>query len=219
MSRKSAPAPPKSAPRQRRKALPKDDLRIRRTRDRLGGALVNLMHEKPFEEITVQHVLDRAGISRSTFYTHYRDKNDLFLGDVESFLELVANALTARGDKSNRVAPVREFFAHVAEMKHFYTAIVEAGKLHDVTEMGQESFARGIEVRLAFAGYGRTMTPTQRAIVAHGFAGALFSMLSWWISRGMKMPPEEVDEAFHRLVWSGVGATDPQELSTASRAK
>lgn len=56
-----------------------------RTRDTLGDALVALMHEKNFDEITVQDLLDRAGVGRATFYVHYRDKQDLFLSDVEDF--------------------------------------------------------------------------------------------------------------------------------------
>jgi AcrR family transcriptional regulator len=48
------------------------DRRVLRTRDTLGDALVELMHEKPFDDITVQEVLDRAGVGRSTFYAHYR---------------------------------------------------------------------------------------------------------------------------------------------------
>ncbi len=79
---------------------PKIDRRIRRTRDTLGGALVRLMHEKPFDNITVQDVLDRAGVSRTTFYTHYRDKDDLFLSDVEDFFEFMSTFLTR-----NRAAP------------------------------------------------------------------------------------------------------------------
>src|SRR4051794_24642300 len=84
----------------------KEDRRVRRTRDRLGDALVELLIQKPFDDITVQEVLDRAGVSRSTFYTHFRDKNDLFLSDSDEFLEGMATALSRFGDKSERVAPV-----------------------------------------------------------------------------------------------------------------
>jgi AcrR family transcriptional regulator len=59
---------------------------VLRTRDTLGDALVALMQEKNFDEITVCEVLDRAGVVRSTFYAHYRDKDDLFLSDIEDFL-------------------------------------------------------------------------------------------------------------------------------------
>src|SRR5438045_1335236 len=82
----------------------KIDRRVLRTRDRLGDALVALMQEKPFDAITVQEVLDRAGVSRSAFYVHYRDKEDLFLSDVDEFLEAMATMLSRRKEKSKRVA-------------------------------------------------------------------------------------------------------------------
>src|ERR1051326_3657931 len=90
----------------------KTDARVRRTRDALGDALVALMQEKPFETITVQDVLDRAQVSRSTFYLHYSDKDDLLMSDAEEFFEAISMALSAHGDKSDRVFPVREFFEH-----------------------------------------------------------------------------------------------------------
>src|SRR5208337_4703375 len=87
-------------------SAPKLDRRVRRTRDALGDALLTLMQEKPFESIIVQHVLDRAGVGRSTFYAHYRDKDDLFLSDLEDFLEGMSTLLLRRREASNRVAPV-----------------------------------------------------------------------------------------------------------------
>src|SRR5690242_3595117 len=87
----------KSAPRNKRS---KTDARARRTRDALGDALVALMQEKPFEQITVQHVLDRAGVGRATFYAHYSDKNDLFLSDADEFWAAMASYLTRRKEDS-----------------------------------------------------------------------------------------------------------------------
>ena len=71
----------------------KTDPRIQRTREVLGDALIGLIQEKSFDSITVQHVLDRAGVSRSTFYQHYRDKEDLFISDVEEFCQLMTTLL------------------------------------------------------------------------------------------------------------------------------
>ena len=55
------------------KGKPRTDRRTIRTRDALGDALVELMHERPFKSITVQDVLDRAGVGRShVLYTLQR---------------------------------------------------------------------------------------------------------------------------------------------------
>jgi AcrR family transcriptional regulator len=190
----------------------KTDRRVRRTRDVLGDVLVELMQEKPFEEITVQQVLERARVSRSTFYTHYRDKNDLFLGDVEDFFEMMANHLVRCGEVSNRVAPVRELFGHVAQVREFYAALVVSGKIHDTMELGKGYFARSIEQRLS------TLCPEdkgscERAALAYALAGALWSLLSWWIDHGTKASPAEMDEIYHRMVWSGVSADKGVRMS------
>jgi len=182
----------------------KTDRRVMRTRDTLGDALVRLMQEKPFKAITVQQVLDRAGVGRSTFYAHYKDKDDLFFSDAEEFFEAMATALSRHGDKSNRVAPVHEFFAHVAAWRAFHDAMMTAGKLQDVMEMGQEFFARGIAQRLAeLRGVGAMAVPKRRAL-AHAFAGALFSLLSWWLRSNSGFSAVQIDALYHQMVWASV---------------
>ncbi len=188
----------------------KGDQRVRHTRDRLGDALVELLVQKPFDDITVQDVLDRAGVSRSTFYTHYRDKNDLFLSDAEDFFEAMATALSRFGDKSERVAPVQELFAHIADVRPFYNALVESGRMHDVMELGQEHFARGIEQRLNEMPRSRTIPSDRRGAIAHGLAGTLFSLLAWWVQHGMTLAPDEMDTLFHKLVWTGADDRDQE---------
>jgi AcrR family transcriptional regulator len=182
----------------------KIDRRVRATRDNLGDALIALMHERPFETITVQHVLDRAKVSRSTFYSHYSDKNDLFLSDVEDFFEMFSTALIRHGDTSNRVAPVQEFFAHVADMRQFITSMTASEKVRDVMELGQGHFARAIDQRLATLPATRNLSPTRRSALAHGSAGSLFSLLNWWLYHGACVTPAQMDALFHQTLWSGI---------------
>jgi AcrR family transcriptional regulator len=185
---------------------PKVDLRVRKTREALGDALVSLMVEKPFDSIKVQDVLDRAGVGRSTFYVHYRDTHDLFMSDAEEFFEMIAMALPRRNAPSERVAPVSELFSHLTEMKKFHEAIFASGKLPDILELARGHFARGIELRLAQIPRGAAVPVAQRAAVAHAHAGALISLLQWWMAGGMARPPKEMDDLFHQMVWSGVSA-------------
>jgi AcrR family transcriptional regulator len=180
----------------------KTDRRILRTRDTLGDALVALMHEKSFDEITVQDVLDRAGVGRSTFYVHYRDKDDLFLSDVEDFLEQVSSALKRQNANPKRLLPVREFFTHIREAREFHAALVRSGKVNDVWALARGFFARSIEERLQMAGV--ETNPTRRAAQAHALAGSFFSLLDWWIDKGMKADPKEMDDLFHRMAWRGL---------------
>lgn len=184
----------------------KIDRRIQRTRDRLGDAFLKLLLEKPFENITVQEVLDCAKVSRSTFYVHYRNKEDLFFSDVDEFLEGIATMLSRRGESSNRVAPVRELFTHIVGMCQFYTAMVASGRMHNVLELGEGHFGRAIEKRLAGLSDARGMTTERRAAVAHALAGSLLSLLSWWIKHGMRESPARMDDLYHSMVWTGVSS-------------
>src|ERR1051325_2905731 len=126
----------------------KTDARVRRTCDALGDALIALMQEKPFDTITVQDVLDRAHVSRSTFYSHYTDKDDLLMSDADEFFEALSMALSEHGDKSDRVFPVREFFAHLSDVQPFFKALVKSGKYQENMDLARGHFARGIERRL-----------------------------------------------------------------------
>src|ERR1051325_6981581 len=184
----------------------KTDARVRRTCDALGDALIALMQQKPFDTITVQDVLDRAHVSRSTFYTHYSDKDDLLMSDAEEFFEALSMALSAHGDKSDRVFPVKEFFTHLAEVQPFFKALVKSGKFQENMELARGHFARGIERRLAELPRGNSIPQKDLPAIAFTHAGALLSLLTWWLDHGMKEPPEEMDQLFHRVVWNGVGA-------------
>jgi len=182
----------------------KTDARVRRTRDALGDALIALMQEKAFETITVQEVLDRAHVSRSTFYTHYSDKDDLLMSDSEEFFEALSMALSAHGDKSDRVFPVKEFFNHLADVQPFYKALVKSGKFQENMELARGHFARGIERRLSELPRGKSIPTNERSAIAFTHAGALLSLLAWWLDRGMREPPEQMDDLFHRMVWNGL---------------
>jgi AcrR family transcriptional regulator len=171
------------------------------------------MQEKPFETITVQQVLARAGVGRSTFYAHYRDKDDLFLGDLEEFLEKMSTLILRRHEASNRVAPVRELFAHIADMGPLRGALLAADKHRDFLEMAQEYFARAIDQRLAKLPAARAIAPSRRTPLAHAFAGALLSLMSWWLDHGATPAPETMDDLYHQMVWSGLATESAVALA------
>ena len=182
----------------------KPDERAQRTRDRLGTAFVALIHEKPIEDVTVQNVLDRASVGRSTFYLHFRDKNDLLLSQLEVFLESMSTLLSVRKEVSHRVAPVAEIFGHIENQRDIYRILAKAGRLNDFLDLAQGYFARGIEHRLRGSKRVANIPPRELAARAFALAGTLLSLLRWWLDRGAKEPPGEMDDLFHRMVWKGL---------------
>jgi AcrR family transcriptional regulator len=202
MSRKSKPQAPAA---QKKRTSRKPDARIRRTCERLGSALITLIQEKPVDEVTVQDVLDRAAVGRSTFYLHYRDKNDLLLSQLEMFLEMMSTALSVRKEKSDRVVPVAELFAHIGSQNKLYRALADAGRLTEFFELAQEYFGRGIAQRLKDSGRVPNLPQRELAARASALAGSMLALFRWWLDRGSKETPEAMDEMFHRMVWSGLG--------------
>src|SRR5262245_53483333 len=62
------------------------DRRVQRTKTSLHDALIGLAIEKPYPSIAVKEILDRANVGRSTFYTHFRDKDDLLESGIHEVL-------------------------------------------------------------------------------------------------------------------------------------
>src|ERR1700736_872865 len=184
---------------QQAKQRRKPDQRIRRTHERLGSALVALIQERPIDDVTVQDVLDRASVGRSTFYLHYSDKDDLLLSQLEQFLELMSTALSIRKEESHRVVPVAELFAHIGSQKKLYRALADSGHLNEFFDLAQGYFARGIEQRLTASerlsnlrlSSVRLSKLPQRELGARAsaLAGSVLSLLRWWLDRGAKESP------------------------------
>lgn len=159
------------------------------------------MHERPYRAITVQQVLARARVGRATFYAHFSGKDDLLLGDADDFFALMAGRLSETRETSRRLAPVRELFAHAAEMGAFRAALAESGKLADVLALGRGHLARGIARRLSELE--PTLAARQRTPLAESLAGALMALFDAWLARGTPFTAEEADEFFHALAWQG----------------
>jgi len=191
-----------------RKQRRKPDQRIRRTCERLGSALLALILERQFDEVTVQDVLDRASVGRSTFYLHYRDKNDLLLSQLEKFLETMSTALSVRNEESHRVVPVAELFSHIGNQNQLYRSLADSGHLTEFFELAQGYFARGIEQRLSeskrLSNLRLSLPQRELGARASALAGSLLSLLRWWLDRGEKESPQTMDELFHRMVWNGL---------------
>lgn len=182
----------------------KPDERTRRTRERLGSALVALILEKPIDSVTVQDVLERASVGRSTFYLHFRDKNDLLFSQLEMFLERMSTLLSVRKEESHRVVPVTEMFAHIGGQNRMYRALADSGRLNDFFDLAQGYFGRGIEQRLRESMRHPKIPQRELPACSFALAGSLLSLLRWWIDHGSKESPSDMDRLFHRIVWNGL---------------
>lgn len=175
------------------------DRRTRRTRHKVSGALVDLIKEKRFDDITVQNLIDRAGVGRSTFYTHFRDKEDAFEHQWEQFNQLLAERINWDNAGTGSFFPVKFFFQHLQEAQAFYQGLLRSGKVEKIFKSGVEYLTHNIEAAL-----NKRFKPHQVAIpvavLSHYLANEFFGLLKWWLDARMPYSPEAMDEMFHRLV-------------------
>ncbi|PYS31403.1 MAG: hypothetical protein DMF75_14610, partial [Acidobacteria bacterium] len=126
----------------------RSDRRTQRTRRRLSGALVELVKEKRFDDITVQNVIERAHVGRATFYSHFRDKEDLFEQQWEQFSERLAQQIDWDKAGKDSFVPVVSFFQHLQEAQPFYRGLVRSRKIDAIFKSGIEYLTHHIETAL-----------------------------------------------------------------------
>ena len=176
------------------------DRRAQRTRHQVGGALVDLIKEKPFDDITVQNLIDRAGVGRSTFYSHFRDKEDAFEEQWKHFAQHLAARIDWDKAGQDSFFPVTLFFAHLKEeAQSFYRGLVRSGKADSVFKSGVEYFSKDIEAALNDRMKSRPVS-VPIPVLSHYLANEFFGLLRWWLDAGMPYTPESMDKMFHRLV-------------------
>ena len=66
--------------------MTKTDRRVQRTRELLQKALIELISERGYDAITIQDIVDRANVGRTTFYLHYNSKDELFMSCHEAIV-------------------------------------------------------------------------------------------------------------------------------------
>lgn len=178
----------------------KQDRRSARTQRSLSGALVELVKEKRFDDITVQEVIDRADVGRSTFYSHYRDKEDLFQQDWERFLDSFAQHIDWDQAGVAHFVPVVYLFGHLQEFQPFYKGLLRSRKTDAVFKSGVIYLSQKIEAALNSRLRGKPAPRVPVPILANYLSSELFALLQWWLDQEMPHSPERMDEIFHDLI-------------------
>jgi AcrR family transcriptional regulator len=186
----------------------KVDRRVRRTRELLRRALFSLVQEQGYGRITVQDIIDRADIGRSTFYAHYRDKDDLLLSgfqDIRSALAAEgAAAEQAAGATSQFLQPLLVVFRHVEGHRHVWQPLTRKGGAEVVTRIMRDNVTDLIRAHLRsqFPGLGRNQPQLEAAV--QFVASACIGLLLWWLDNDVPYSAEELYTVFRRLTTQDV---------------
>lgn len=195
------------------------DRRIVRTRQSLRTALMELVNEKDYDQISVEEIAARANISRAAFYLHFKDKDDLFLNQfyvmamerVQAFTELPSSfwmALAGAPElEGESVLPLVKIFELADQNAVIYKILLRDGSsrrlVNGIREITSQAFNNFLNAK--FQNELQNFRPAVPVdLLATYFSAALLSIMGWWLEQEPRMPPEEITQMFNQLFFPGV---------------
>lgn len=189
-------------------AKAKTDRRIRRTRQVIQDALIALIREKGFETVTVQEIVDRADVNRSTFYFHFQDKYDLLEQSNREMLQAFTLSLqqpreTPPPCQLAKMESAEKHFEHIAANATYYKVMLR--------ELGVPDFAKQMKLAIADAFYQKldiVLTDEQgtkipREMLCSFTASAHFGLIEWWLENDLIYSPAYMVNVLNQLVKFG----------------
>jgi AcrR family transcriptional regulator len=153
-------------------------------------ALIAAVVEKGWDEVSVQEVCRRAGVGRSTFYTHFADKEELLLSGLDD----LAAGLRAQRDRRQPLSFVRGIFAHVERHSRDELARI----LVLLRRRGGPAVRERLTVTVIEL-LADEVRGVQREARIRFLAGAFVELLGWWLDQRGRMPASEAAELYRRL--------------------
>ncbi len=189
----------------------KEDRRINRTRKLMHEALMALIVEKGYEAVTVQDILDRADVGRSTFYAHYRDKDELLLSEFDHlrtlFEQQQQSLLAAKhGGHGPEFNMILELFRHTGQHHKLYKAIAGKQSGEMILKYLHRYLYNMLIVPHTALMKSKKNPPVSAEITTYWIVSSLLSLMIWWLENDMPYTPEKMDEMFRTLTMPGIEA-------------
>ena len=153
----------------------KEDLRITKTKKSLYEALLKEMETKAFEDIKVNDLCTISMINRSTFYSHYNDKYDLFV----DLLNTLKKELFDKLDENKFIVSTKKYYMelirllldHLEEHKKIYYSIILSNRNSLVVDIILDTTIKDINKRLNISNIDRKSVPAD--VIINFYLGAV----------------------------------------------
>lgn len=179
----------------------KNDRRSQRTRQLISEAFVELLLEKGYEAMSIRDVIERANVGRSTFYSHFKDKEELFVSQLDRLLEALSRHLPQEHVEQNPFFPSLGLFQHIQEQQKLFRALSWTSGVDILTRHLQKSMSEKIEERLKSSGQTYAVPVP---VMANFLAGSFLTLVKWWLDNKMVYSPEEMDAMYRELAVNGI---------------
>lgn len=180
------------------------DRRRARTKKMFSEALLSLIDEGSYDDITIQQIADRADLSRATFYLNFSDKDDLLISCLEAIYdELIAahKRIQLQDLLPDGVPPSLIAFQQAAAMRDMYRIMQRSNAAASLNARVKDYLAGHIRDDMIFvaqtAGVTNFVVPID-VLVEH-MASSLMGLIVWWLNHETDYSAEDMASLFHRL--------------------
>jgi AcrR family transcriptional regulator len=150
-------------------------------------------------------------VGRSTFYAHFRDKEDLLLRGVAGIVhtggaEMTANENTERRNCRGVVETVSTsaMFKHVQDNEPLRKIMYRRSQENAILEKGTAFLYGNIKTQLQQFMEAGQEPAVPISLLAHYLTGGLMSLVRWWTENDMPQSPTEMDALFQQIAMPGV---------------
>jgi AcrR family transcriptional regulator len=163
--------------------------------------------EKKYESITVQEILDRADVGRSTFYTHFHDKDELLVSGFENVKSVLRSAQAAAKEIPGKsYEKIIGFSLAMFEHAYEYRAVNRAmlgSSAEAVVRRQIHSALEGIigpEIKAAMQRRKQADCAVSPELLTHFLVSTYISVLTWWLNTKNPIAAKDIHEAYRQLV-------------------
>lgn len=182
------------------------DRRQRKTREAIFSALIELLYEKEFTQITVGEIIDRADISRATFYAHFETKDYLLKELCEDLFCHISDAADhGRAEHRHMFrcdAPDSVFlhlFQHLLKNDNHVLDLLSCRSGDLFLRYFKENLREVVISQLPLFRERKSDRLPDGFWVDH-ILSVFVDTVRWWIDNGMKENPETIAEYFYLAV-------------------
>ncbi len=181
--------------------VPVVDRRVQKTRQSLHGALISLILEKGFDTVTVQDIIDRANVGRSTFYAHYLSKEDLLQSGFDELRKhlVTGQSLAGQAAQARMLGFSLALFEHAQGYREVYRALIGKQSGGIAIAPLRELLTDLVEKEIQTDAIKQGSHHIPRKAVVQYVVGALLSVLTWWLDEKNPVTPHHADAVFRRL--------------------
>lgn len=175
-----------------------------KTRRAIQEAFLNLLVEQPYPSITVQDILNRADVGRSTFYAHFSGKDDLLQLLLDSICDhALAPTEPERGHdfsgKEDPASVIEHMLCHLREREGGVRALIVGENAGMFTRYLRRSLVDRAEDCLPAYPPGPAHD-MDRGFLTHHLAGSFVEMVIWWADDGFAADPKRLSDDYLRAI-------------------